>query len=223
MVPRSLEESINVIIGSWDLTNLVEMVMTKELDVNDDNCIKIPACPWLPGVEGIHDHSLTRRHGAEKGEAFYQDALRFAQSHWLSGKPAQAILQLNKAWMSDLAGDDPVLAEFPPPYRALVWILRESAAGGRGFLGNPVRHFQHLASRVSGPRAEVRSWRAWVCFHLAERVLDRSRFPRDGVQLAKEGLWIPGFHRSCDEVARRGWSGEVDAVRLAWGDAPEAG
>jgi hypothetical protein len=170
------------------------------------------SCPWLPEISGIHDFTLTRRHGHVKGADFYLDALRFAQSQWISGKPAQAILQLNKAWMADLAGDEPVLKAYPSPYRALVWIMENAAAGDRGFMGNPVRHFQHLASRLSGPRAEIRSWRAWLCFHLAEKTL--SGFPRDGEQIAREGLWIPGVHRALHEVAKRGWPGECDEIPI---------
>lgn len=166
------------------------------------------ACPHLPEVSGTYDFTLTRRHGSEKGAAYYQDALCYAQSQWLSGKPAQAILQINKSWMADLTGDESVLETFPSPYAALVWIMENATAADRGFMGNPVRHFQHLASRMSGPRAEIRSWRAWLCFHLAEKMLERSFYPRDGVQLVREGLWIPGFRRTLDEVARRGWRGE---------------
>lgn len=189
-------------------------------DSNDDSVINSP-CPWLPVVGEICGHQLTRRHGADKGSAFYQDALRYAQSQWLAGKPAQALLQLNKAWMADLAKEDAAVVDFPPPYRALVWIMTQAADGRCGFLGNPVRHFQHLASRMSGPRAEVRSWRAWVCFHLAERLLGSAEFPRDGVQLVREGLWIPGFQRSCGQIERLGWARELDEVRLAWGDCGE--
>lgn len=174
-----------------------------------------PPCPLLPAVEEIHDFTLTRRHRGDKGPAFYLDALRYSQSLWMEGKPAQAVLQLDKAWMADLAPDSPVLATHPPPYAALVWILRQAAGGGRGYLGNPVRHFQHLASRMSGPRPEVRSWRAWCGLHLAERVLPLADYPRDGRQVAREGLWIPGFHASLGAIARFGWAGEVDAVRLA--------
>ncbi len=177
-----------------------------------------PPCPWLPEVGETYGYQLTRRHGADKGAAFYQDALRYAQAQWMAGKPAQALLQLNKAWLAELAADDAVLVGFPPPYRALVWILRQAAGGECGFLGNPVRHFQHLASRVSGPRAEIRSWRAWGCFHLAERHLGAGKFPRDGVQLAREGLWIPGFQRACAEVGRLGWRGEAVEIHEGWAE-----
>ncbi len=152
-----------------------------------------PACPWLPEVGAILDFSITRRHGKTRGGEFYLDALRYAQSQWRVGKPAQAILQLNKAWMADVADDD-------SPYRALVWILQQASAGDCGYLGNPVRHFQHLASRMSGPRAEVRAWRAWLCFHLAEKTLNCAEYPRDGAQIAREGLWIPSFQRVVNEL-----------------------
>jgi hypothetical protein len=157
-------------------------------------------------VKKIHDFSITRRHGQHRGPAFYQDALRYAQSQWISGKPAQAILQLDKAWMAEDPG------ESGHPYQALVWILRNSANGSAGYLGNPARHFQHLASRMSGPRSEIRSWRAWLCLHLAERILPHG-YPRDGRQLAREGLWIPGFFRCLSAIRHLGWNGESQAIQ----------
>ncbi len=174
-----------------------------------------PPCPWLPEVSEIHDFTLTRRHGRDKGPDFYQDTLRYAQSQWISGKPAQALLQIDKAFMADLPVDHPVLLSEPPPYRALLWIMREATSGNCGYLGNPVRHFQHLASRMSGECAEIRSWRAWLCLHLAERILPCAGFPRDGRQIAREGLWIPGFHRALESIARHGWHGEAEHAAAA--------
>jgi hypothetical protein len=159
-------------------------------------------------VEEVHDFTLTRRHGGRRGPAFYQDALRYAHSQWISGKPAQAVLLLDRAWMAEIPAGHPVLVDHPPPYRALAWLLSAASDGSRGYLGNPVRHFQHLASRMRGPRAEIRRWRAWMCFHLAERVLPRAGFPRDGRQLAREGLWIPGVAPAQAALARLGWQGE---------------
>ncbi len=164
---------------------------------------------------------VTRRHGEAKGAEFYMDALRYSQWLWQRGKPAQAILQINKAWMADLSVES-VLQVAPPPYRALGWILERAAGGGSGFLGNPVRHFQHLASRMGGPRAEIRRWRAWLCFHLAERALAGGGFARDGVQLAREGLWIPGMHRALDELKLRGWKGEAENAARALTQAAPA-
>lgn len=172
-----------------------------------------PPCPWLPEVREIHDFRITRRHGGERGVAFYQDALRYAQSQWLAGKPAQAVLQLDKAWMADLPAGHPGFVSDPAPYRALVWMIERAASGDCGYLGNPVRHFQHLASRMSGARSEIRSWRAWVCFHLAERILPRSGFPRDGWQIGREGLWIPGAGRALAGVEEFGWPGEAEHAK----------
>ena len=145
-------------------------------------------CPYLPEYDG----KTAKRHGLERGAGFYLDALRFAQGHWLEGQPAQALLQLNKALSADLLRDEAILIEWPWPYAALKWILEKSADGNQGFLGNPVRHFQHLATRMSGPRKEVRIARAWKCFHISRRVLEgKGDFPLDGRQIAREGIFIP--------------------------------
>ena len=145
-------------------------------------------CPHLPDCEP----GTSKRHNSGRGTEFYLDALRFAQGYWLDGKPAQAILQINKALSADLLADADILSQWPLPYAALEWILGKSAAGTCGFLGNPVRHFQHLATRMSGPRREVRIARAWKCFHIAKRVLEgKGDFPMDGRQIAREGIFIP--------------------------------
>ena len=176
-------------------------------------------CPWLPETAAPLDHMATRRHGKVRDTAFYQDALAYAQSLWQSGKPAQALLQLNKAWMADPAPPADLLETMPPPYRALVWLLRHAEQGNRGFLGNPVRHFQHLATRMSGPNPELRIWRAWACFHLASRALRPSAFPPDGVQIARTGLWVPGWRLALNHLTRHGWPGEADEASRAMADA----
>lgn len=173
-----------------------------------------PACPGLPKIEETHDFTVTRRHGQSKGAAYYFDALRYAQSLWRTGKPAQAILQLNKAWMADLTGEFDILETYPSPYGALVWILENASSSDCGYLGNPVRHFQHLASRMSGPRAEIRAWRAWLCFGLAEKILPAAAYPRDGEQIVREGLWIPSLGRAVEEISKKGWPNET---RLRFG------
>ncbi|MBK1826457.1 hypothetical protein [Haloferula rosea] len=141
---------------------------------------------------------------------FYLAALAYAQSLWVGRKPAQAILQLNKAWSADLIGDEVALTQFPAPYRALVWMLGRDLDGA--FLGNPVRHFQHLATRMSGARSEVRSWRAWACFHLGETILDPDLFPRDLRQIEMEDLVIPSVPRVIEALALRGWPDEAALV-----------
>jgi hypothetical protein len=148
----------------------------------------LPICPHLPD----YNPGIQKRHGTSRGADFYLDALRFAQGYWLEGKPAQAILQLNKAFSADLAADSKILEKWPLPFSALEWILEKSADGSCGFLGNPVRHFQHLATRMSGSRSEQRIAYAWKCFHIARRVLaGNGNFPMDGRQIAREGIFIP--------------------------------
>lgn len=184
--------------------------------------VEIESCPWLPAVDGRLGPESTRRF-AEKRDEFYLAALGYAQSLWREGKPAQAILQLNKAWMADLTGDEEVLKRFPPPYEALVWLMAKARDGGAGFMGDPVRHFQHLASRMSGPRSEVRSWRAWACFHLAERVLEGGGFSRDGRQLCREGIMIPGWAAVAVNIHRLGWAGEGGVLERCRGKLVKGG
>ena len=146
------------------------------------------ACPFLPAYE----NGRKKAHGLSRGVDFYMDALSFAQGYWMKGKPAQAILQLNKAFSADLPPDAAILSVLPWPYAALELILDHAADGSAGFLGNPVRHFQHLATRMSGPRRQERVAHAWRCFHIARRILQgRGDFPLDGRQMIREGIFIP--------------------------------
>ena len=153
---------------------------------------------------------ITRALGGTKCHRYYFAALSYAQSLWREGKPAQAILQLNKAFMADLSGDEEVLETYPPPYAPLVWILRNRPEDR--FLGNPVRHFQHLATRVSGERKEIRSWRAWACFHLSQRVLPREEFPVDQEQMAIEAVDFPEWKVVVAAIRETGWRGEADVL-----------
>jgi hypothetical protein len=77
-------------------------------------------------------------------------------------------------------------------------------------MGNPVRHYQHLASRMSGPNKELRSWRAWACFHLAEKVLPADEYPRDDRQIEQENLLIPDWQKTISEIQERGIVGEAE-------------
>ena len=148
----------------------------------------------------------TRAHSACRKAAFYLAALEYGQSLWMEGKPAQAILQLNKAWSAELAGDEPVLKAWPLPYRTLLWMLRHAPEGC--FMGNPVRHVQHLATRVNGENLTLRSWRAWACFHLSSQVLDRDGFPPDAEQIEKESLVIPELAEVLEQLRQHGIGGE---------------
>lgn len=184
----------------------------------DRGVFALSSCPWLPVVATVQGPEVTRDLAGERGEAYYRAALAYAQSLWREAKPAQAILQLNKAFTARLAADAAVLDEWPAPYRALGWMLRNRPPGA--FLGNPVRHFQHLATRVRGVERELRAWRAWGCFHLSRRVLPEAGFPPDAEQVEREGLAFPEWDQVLDELGRRGWNGEVAALVGAVNQAP---
>jgi len=136
-----------------------------------------PYLPESPADLGAHH---TRVHRSECGPRFHRACLELSQSLWLQQKPAQAILQLNKAAF---------VPDLPAPFPALVWFLQNRVDDL--FLGNPVRHFQHLASRISGDHAVLRGWRAWACFHLARAILPTGDFPEDQKQIEDEGLVLP--------------------------------
>lgn len=172
------------------------------------------ACPFLPEVGEVLTAETTRRFGGVYGVDFYLAALRYAQSLWLEGKPAQAMLQLNKAFLADLDGGEEVLAEWPLPYAAKGWLMANAPKDQ--FLGNPVRHYQHLATRMSGPRPELRRWRAWACFHLAESVLAGGDYPRDEEQIAREQIAIPARESVLREIGERGVLGEAELIASLW-------
>ncbi len=158
-------------------------------------------CPFLPwGIAPVRASRMRALRMA--GDDLYLQQLGYAQYLLSEKKPAQALLQLNKAFHHVSLSDD-VLVDHPWPYAAVAWILRFGM--GDGFTGNPVRHFQHYASRMSGPNSELRTWRAWACFTIAEHVLSSGDFPRDELQIKNEALSIPSInqvmqHLPADEV-----------------------
>lgn len=172
-----------------------EALMSEKIHISNRE-----SCPFLPPAGkalGPADSKALRGQ-----ETYYLMTLTCAQSLWLQGKPAQALLQLNHALSVTAQLSD----EWPLPYQAKVWIFTRRHE--EGFLGNPVRHYQHLASRMSGPNSELRSWRAWACFHLAESVLPADEFPRDFRQIEKEQLVIPAWTDVLQQIDTIGWSHE---------------
>lgn len=167
----------------------------------------------MPPVDRVWRAGDLKPAREERDRDYYLATLSYAQSLLIEDKPAQALLQLTKSLSVNLS-DLTVLAEWPPAYAAKRWIF-ENCHGGGGFLGNPVRHYQHLASRMSGPLAELRSTRAWACFHLAEKILPE--LPRDMPQIEKEGLEIPELPMVQRELGEKGWPGEVEVFQAVYG------
>ena len=148
-------------------------------------------CPLLPSIERAITSAEVHALGKDRGPAFYELSLKYAQSQWCAGVPAQAMLQVNRAFACALSADEPVLAELPLPYKVMAWLMMNRRDDR--FIGNPRRHFQHLATRMVEPNKELRSWRAWACWYLAKGVLPEEEFPGDMKQIREEGIVEPTF------------------------------
>lgn len=169
-------------------------------------------CPHLPSAPANLRASWPRRCLASQPDSnpvktAYLAHLETAQSLWLQQLPGQAILQLNKVFALPTCFGDPLR-----PYQALIWILKYPPP--KGFIGNPVRHFQHLAARIriKARNDLARRYRAWICFHLAEQALDPCNFPRDDVHLQKDKLLIPAPSSLLDQLAPLAWPGEIEEL-----------
>jgi hypothetical protein len=128
-----------------------------------------PACPYLPAPRaGLDWRTLHAYRATKRGGDFYFACLEYGHALWQSGYAARAVLCLDRAFGADLKGDETELREFPMPYAALAWLVRETPPGV--FLGNPRVHFQHYADRMNEPRREQRRWRAWACWALVRAV-----------------------------------------------------
>jgi hypothetical protein len=66
---------------------------------------------------------------------------------------------------------------------------------------------------MSGPRSEVRIWRAWACWSIARLV--RPQDPADEAQIAAEDLVEPDKDTIRERLAALGWPGEA----ASWEDA----
>jgi len=146
------------------------------------------------------DASALTAHGDERDAGFYLTALTYGHYLWQRGQVARAILKLDRALLSDLRGDEPVLREWPLPYAAIAWVLRHAPPDV--FIGNPRVHFQHLADRMNEPRREQRRWRTWACWALCRAV--RPEFPADPKHVVAE----PHLELIVEKLTRHGLPGE---------------
>lgn len=176
----------------------------------------LPPCPFLPVPDSVLTAACLHEFGTDRGPDFYLRALYYAQSLWLQGFPARALLLVNRALGCDLQGCEPVLSAWPLPYRAVGWLLRHHTP--EQFIGNPRRHWQHLATRMSGPRAELRTWRAWACWQLARVAMPQ--LPADEEQIVREGVREPWEEEIAEQLARLGLPREAELWHAAMEDAP---
>jgi hypothetical protein len=161
-------------------------------------------CPHLPAAVANMTAGDLLVFGKDRGAVFYELSLTYAHTLWQRQLPAQALLQLNRALGADLAPESPILQRWPLPYAAVAWMLCHRPADA--FLGNPRRHYQHLATRMVPPRRERRAWRAWACWALARRILPY--LPADREQLVREALQEPEIPEIARQLALHGSEAE---------------
>ena len=128
------------------------------------------------------DYRVFATHGEDRGAGFYLTALQYGNYLWQKGYAARSLLCLDRALGGDIPAGDPVLQDWPLPYRAIAWLIASTPAGV--FIGNPRVHFQHFADRMNEPRRDMRRWRAWACWEIARIV--RPDLPGDPRHLVTE-------------------------------------
>jgi len=181
------------------------------------------SCPYLPlpsrPLTADDIHAL----GQDRGDRFFLTAMSYAQSLWLDSYPAKALLLVNRALSCALpersldapacgsGGQDEVGVDaVAAPYHAKAWIMHHRPEGR--FIGNPRRHYQHLATRMVEPHKELRTWRAWACWYLAKELLPEADYPHDAVQVRVEKIVKPTRAQIAAQLAR--WSPSDDLA--AW-------
>src|SRR5688572_10390731 len=107
----------------------------------DGGELRMEVCPYLPVVERRFTAEDIHALGADRSDRFYYTALGYAQSLWLEGYPAKALLLVNRALSCHLPGI-PLMArpgskQHPgsgepgysaAPYHAKAWILHHRPA-----------------------------------------------------------------------------------------------
>ncbi|MDF1811064.1 MAG: hypothetical protein P1V20_02590 [Verrucomicrobiales bacterium] len=166
----------------------------------------IPPCPHLPETDTPLRASAMKACGKDRGEEFYHLALRCAQSLWLQGLPAQSLLLINRAFGADHDESPAMCVVNPLPYAAAAWVMQNRAE--EQFIGNPRRHYQHLATRMVAPRKEARTWRAWACWYMACHIFPD--YPADELQIATEGIVEPTLDDIATSLNKAGQPGESD-------------
>jgi len=172
-------------------------------------------CPHLPVPARPLTAASIRDTGTDRGAGFYFLALECAQALWLARLPAQSLLLVNRAFSADLCGEEPVVDAWPVPYAAAAWVMRHRDPAD--FIGNPRRHYQHLATRMVEPRRELRTWRAWACWALARAIAPE--WPADEKQLADERVIEPTHQEIAAHLHRLGWPGEAHVWQRVAADA----
>jgi hypothetical protein len=102
-----------------------------------------------------------------QGAELYRLCLEYGQQLWLDDLPARALLAVDRSLYCDVPEGDVALTEYAMPYRAIGWMVEQPTDA---FTGNARVHYQHLADRVRGERANLKKWRAWAAWAITRHV-----------------------------------------------------
>jgi hypothetical protein len=166
-------------------------------------------CPYLPSCGRTLSWRDLAAWRDDQGPELYLTCLEYGQQLWLDGLPARALLAVDRALYCDVDPADEAARAYPPPYRAIGWMVAQPS---EGFTGNARVHYQHLADRVRGDRAEVKQWRAWAAWAIVRQA--RPDLPGD----PKHAVVEPTDADISAGLGRYGVAGEVAEWRQALAD-----
>ena len=124
-------------------------------------------CPFLPSCGRLLSWRDLNALREDQGPELYRLCLEYGQQLWLDDLPARALLAVDRALYCDVPDDAEALTEYPMPYRTIGWMVKQPSDE---FTGNARVHYQHLADRVRGERAELKKWRAWAAWAVTRHV-----------------------------------------------------
>ncbi len=166
-------------------------------------------CPFLPSCGRTLSWRDLAEHREERGAELYLLCLEYGQQLWLEGLPARALLAVDRALYCDVAGTEEALRNYPLPYAAIRWLVSQPSDA---FTGNARVHYQHLADRVRGDRADIKKWRAWAAWALVRKA--RPDLPADPKHVVIE----PTLSAIGDGLNAHGLAGETACWLAALGD-----
>ena len=166
-------------------------------------------CPFLPSCGRALSWRDLNALRDKRGPELYRLCLEYGQQLWLDDLPARALLAVDRALYCDVPAGAEVLDEYPMPYRAIGWMVKQPADT---FTGNARVHYQHLADRVRGERAELKKWRAWAAWAV-------TRYVRPDLAGDPKHVVTEPTHAEIEAGLRtHGVNGEIDEWRRALAD-----
>lgn len=166
-------------------------------------------CPYLPPSRQKLSWRDLNALRDDQREKLYQLCLEYGHQLWLENLPARALLAVDRALYCDVSADSEILKQYPIPYATIGWLVSQPT---EEFTGNARVHYQHLADRVKGERAEQKKWRAWAAWAVVRLV--RPDLPAD----PKHDVIEPSTNQIREALEQHGIAGEATVWQKALSD-----